>query len=322
MLRQTPAENPQADPRGSRTRTTIRPWAFWILCVAGLAAPGSALSRVVEEEARVPASVVAANGERVEREVVVTIFRDDAFAGPRPVVVLNHGRSYKSADRAAMGRARYSATSRWLAGLGFLVAVPTRIGYGATGGEDVEDSGSCSRKRYPGAYAAAAEQTLRVLDFVRRREDAAKDRSLVMGQSFGGATAIAVASLDPAGVRAAINFAGGGGGNPETRPDDPCSQEGLLRLFSGYGKSARMPTLWIYAENDRYFGPKLPREWFDAFRAAGGNGEFVLFPPHGDNGHSLFTRAPELWQPRVLDFLRSLGYELPRTAGSAAARAP
>jgi hypothetical protein len=51
-------------------------------------------------------------------------------------------------------------------------------------------------------------------------------------------------------------------------------------------------------------GPKLPKAWFDAFTAAGGVGEYSLFP--GD--HGLFTSAPQLWQLRVLEFLRSLGY--------------
>ena len=66
--------------------------------------------------------------------------------------------------------------------------------------------------------------------------------------------------------------------------------------------------LWIYTENDQYMGAKLPKVWFDAFKSEGGVGEYVLYPPNGEDGHSLFTRAPELWQPRVLEFLRANGY--------------
>ena len=129
-----------------------------------------------------------------------------------------------------------------------------------------------------------------------------------MGLSFGGATAITVASLDPPGVQGAVNFAGGAGGNPIDRPQNPCSQPALKRLFAGYGKTARMPTLWIYSENDQYFGPALPREWFAAFKASGGVGEFAPFPPVGSNGHYMFSRAPALWQPRVREFLAAIGY--------------
>jgi len=55
-------------------------------------------------------------------------------------------------------------------------------------------------------------------------------------------------------------------------------------------------------------GSRLPKEWFDAFKAAGGTGEYVLFPPLGDDGHGLFSKAPRIWQPEVLRFLRANGY--------------
>jgi dienelactone hydrolase len=271
-----------------------------------------ALARVIEEQTKVSVRVATAQGKAVEREIVVTVFYDDAAPRPYPVLVLNHGRSSKSAERAAVRSVQFSAASRWLTGLGFLVAVPIRVGYGATGGEDVEDSGACARKNYPPVYLAATAQTLAVLGALRKRADVAKDRAVVMGQSFGGTTAITVASLNPVGVQAAINFAGGGGGNPKTRPHNPCSQAALLRLFADYGKTARIPTLWVYSENDLYFGPKLPKIWFEAFKASGGVGEYTLFPAYSDNGHLFFSRAPQLWQPRVLRFVESLGYQPPQ----------
>jgi len=55
-------------------------------------------------------------------------------------------------------------------------------------------------------------------------------------------------------------------------------------------------------------GPKFPPEWFKAFKASGGNGEFVMFPPVSDNGHLTFSRGTRLWEPRVAEFLASLGY--------------
>ncbi len=276
--------------------------------LAGLACIGRADARLVEEQIKVPVAVTDSYGRAFERQIVVAVFYDDAAPKPYPLLVLNHGRASKSAIRAAVKPAQFAAAARWLAGFGFVVAVPVRMGYGETGGEDVEDSGYCDRKNYPPGYLAAAVQTQRVLEALRQRPDAAKDRAVVMGQSYGGATAITLASLNIDGVQAAINFAGGGGGDPETRPKDPCGQWWLRRLFAGYGKTSRIPTLWIYTENDLYFGSKLPREWFDAFKAEGGVGEFVLFPPYGDNGHLLFSRAPEIWQPRVQTFLQGLGY--------------
>ena len=78
----------------------------------------------------------------------------------------------------------------------------------------------------------------------------------------------------------------------------------ITELFAGYGKTARIPTLWIYTENDRYFAPRHARSWYDAFRAQGGNGELVLLPPHGEDGHLLFARGFSVWKPIVERFLQ------------------
>ncbi|SFC23829.1 Dienelactone hydrolase [Polaromonas sp. OV174] len=276
--------------------------------IAGLTATASVQAWLVEEVMRVPVAVSNGYGKPVAQDIVVTVFHDDAAAKPYPLLILGHGRSPDAARRQALGQARYSANARWFTRLGYMVAVPTRVGYGESGGEDVEDTGSCNHKNYPPGYAAAALQTLKVLETLRQRPDAAKDRAVILGQSFGGTTAVAVAAMNPPGVQAAINFAGGGGGNPKTMPQNPCAPARLERLFAGYGKTARLPTLWVYTENDMFMGPTHPREWFDAFEASGGQGDYTRFPPHGEDGHGLFTRAPEVWQPLVLDFFRAHGY--------------
>ena len=274
----------------------------------GVLVSGAVHGKLVEEVVRVPVKVSNGYGKLVEQESVVTLLVNDSAVKPYPIAILNHGRAAKAAERAAMGRAKYAVNARWLARMGFLVVVPTRVGYGETGGEDVEDTGDCYRKNYPPGYEAAAAQTLQVLQFVQQRSDVAQDRTLVLGQSFGGTTAITVAAKNPQGILATINFAGGGGGNPETHRQQPCGTERLQKMFADYGKTARLPTLWVYTENDQWMGPQFPREWFDAYQAAGGVGEFVLFPPNGSDGHGLFSNAPDVWQARVLAFLQAHGY--------------
>ena len=155
----------------------------------------------------------------------------------------------------------------------------------------------------------AAQQTRAVVAYARGRPDIDPGRGLVMGQSYGGATAIAVAADPPEGVRAAVNFAGGGGGRPSTHPGQPCSPMAMERLFGGYGATARIPTLWLYAPNDRYMGERHPRAWFEAFLRAGGRGRFVALPEHGEDGHSSFTRNPGAWRPAFEAFLREAGLE-------------
>jgi dienelactone hydrolase len=279
-----------------------------LLAAALLLAARGAGAAIVEELVRVPVVVRHEILGEVRHELPVTVFRDDAR--PRaPFVVLGHGRATSATANAALGQARYTANSRYLVSLGFAVFVPTRIGYGIAGGQDLEYSGECAAKRYAPGYDAAAQQTRAVVAYARGRPDIDPGRGLVMGQSYGGATAIAVAADPPEGVRAAVNFAGGGGGRPSTHPGQPCSPMAMERLFGGYGATARIPTLWLYAPNDRYMGERHPRAWFEAFLRAGGRGRFVALPEHGEDGHSSFTRNPGAWRPAFEAFLREAGLE-------------
>ncbi len=268
----------------------------------------AAHAKLVQTVMNVPVKVSNVYGKVIERDAVVTFFYDDATSQPRPIVLINHGRAATADKRAAFGRSTAITNASWFAAMGFAVVVPTRLGYGVTGGDDVEDTGDCKRKNYPPGYVAAAVQTMQILAHVRQRNDVVPDKTLVLGQSFGGATAITVAAQNPPGVLAAINFAGGGGGNPETQPQEPCATQMLKAMFATYGETSRIPTLWIYAENDQWMGPKYPREWFEAFKAKGGVGEFVLYPPNGKDGHGHFSQDPAVWRPRALDFLRANGY--------------
>lgn len=279
-----------------------------LLAAALLLAARGAGAAIVEELVRVPVVVRHEILGEVRHELPVTVFRDDAR--PRaPFVVLGHGRATSATANAALGQARYTANSRYLVSLGFAVFVPTRIGYGIAGGQDLEYSGECAAKRYAPGYDAAAQQTRAVVAYARGRPDIDPGRGLVMGQSYGGATAIAVAADPPEGVRAAVNFAGGGGGRPSTHPGQPCSPMAMERLFGGYGATARIPTLWLYAPNDRYMGERHPRAWFEAFLRAGGRGRFVALPEHGEDGHSSFTRNPGASRPAFEAFLREAGLE-------------
>lgn len=279
-----------------------------LLLAAFIILPAIVNATVIEEKRWVAAKATDGYGKEISRQIMVTIFYDAAATRPSPLLVLNHGRAPGAPERLALGRAQFSAPSKWFAQRGFVVAVPTRIGYGVTGGPDVEYTGSCQQKNYPPGYAASAAETLAVIDYLRGWKEVAKDRTVVAGISFGGTTAITIAAMNLPGVQATINFAGGGGGDPKSHPEKPCGQPKLKQLFTEYGKTAHTPTLWIYAENDRYFGPTLPKVWFDAFKAAGGKGQFVMYPPNGIDGHVLFVHGPELWQPGVLEFLRANGY--------------
>ena len=280
--------------------TTILP-ALFALFLSGIAQ-----AAIVEQVIDVPVTVTNLYGRSFDHTIKVTVFHDDAR--PRaPYLVLNHGRPASAADFARMGRVRYSENARYFVGLGFAVLVPTRVGYGVSGGVDAEYSGNCAGRDYAPAYAAAADQTEAVLREAARLPFVDLSRGLVVGQSFGGMTALTLSTRALPGLVAAVNFASGGGGNPSERPEQPCSPERLQRLFASYGAAAKVPTLWFYSENDRFWGPKLPRQWLEAFVAAGGRAQFVALPAHKDDGHGIFTGNPESWRASFEAFVRSLG---------------
>jgi len=260
-------------------------------------------SEITERVVKVPVKFDDMYRKTIAREITVTVFEERGRA-PYPLLVLNHGRAINQAGRQRYGRVRLSEASKYFASLGYSVWVPTRIGYGVSGtDEDPEYSGECGNKDYPPAYAAATEQVLQVIDYARRQPQIDGSRIVAVGQSFGGTTSIALAARGLPGLLATVNFAGGGGGNPDTRPGNPCEPYKLAEMFAGSGRSSRIPTLWIYTENDRYAGPRYTKSWYEAFRAQGGAGEFVLLPPFGEDGHSLFSRGMPLWKPIVERFL-------------------
>lgn len=286
---------------------TIRP--ALLAALLALALPASA--KLVEEIVDIPVTVRNMYGLEVTHPIKLTIWRDSRKA-KQPFLVLNHGRAGKAEERAKLGRARYTDNSKYFVSKGFAVFVLTRVGYGVTAGEDVEDTGACRSKNYPPGYEAAAEQSLRVIDYARRQSYVDPARGIAVGQSFGGTTAVALAAKNVPGLVATVNFAGGGGGDPVAHPERPCREDLLRALFSGYGPTARVPTLWLYSENDKYWGKDYPRAWFEGFVKHGGKGEFVmlppLLPPKGEDGHSTFTRDPEVWREPFEQFLKKNGF--------------
>ena len=270
-----------------------------------------AVAKIVEEVVEIAVTAANLYGRQFTQPITLTVVRDDERERS-PFLVLNHGRPATPADFAKMGRVRYTANARYFVSKGFAVFMPTRMGYGVSGGEDVEYSGACQSRQYPPAFEAAAQQTLKVIEHARSLKYVDPGRGLVMGQSYGGATAIAIAAKQVPGVLAAVNFAGGGGGNPAQSPEKPCRADLMEELLASYGATARIPTLWLYSENDRYWGKELPRRWFESFRKRGGAGDFVqlppLQPPLGEDGHAIFTRNPDAWRPALEDFLRRTGF--------------
>ena len=87
-------------------------------------------------------------------------------------------------------------------------------------------------------------------------------------------------------------------------PDAVCGESRLVEAMGRYGARSRVPELWIYSANDRFFGPALARRMHAAFVQAGGNAEFLEAPVTGSDGHGYFAWMMNDWSPRVEAFLR------------------
>ncbi|WP_434629883.1 dienelactone hydrolase family protein [Chromobacterium sp. CV08] len=282
-----------------------------VLFAVPAAVGAESMPRDIGEEV-VSLPVTLPDGSR--HALTVTVFRPDD-AGPHPLALLSHGRATSAAGRADPPRQRMETAARYLVRKGFVVLVPTRAGYGAdAGGADPEDSGPCRRKDYPASLRAAVAQILAALDYGRRQPDF-DGRAVLIGQSVGGIATVAAAAENPPGVVAAINFAGGAGGDPDSHPGVPCSPAQLQQLYAEFGGRSRVPMLWIYTRNDRFFGPEYSQAWARAYRAAGAPLDYRLLPAFGDNGHLLFSRGADIWMPLLEDYLRGRGFVRPGFAG-------
>jgi hypothetical protein len=72
--------------------------------------------------------------------------------------------------------------------------------------------------------------------------------------------------------------------------------------------------LWVYAENDHFFGPQLAQHFYQAFTEAGGKATFIQANAFRRDGHGLFSLAGiPIWTPMVDDFLKTQNLTL-RTA--------
>ena len=237
--------------------------------------------------------------------------------GPFPVVIFSHGRAPERADRENLKQPALVGHGNFWLNKGFALVAPIRPGYGATGGVDREDAGGNWRYgacRGNPDYAKVAEfagaTVLATLDWLRPQPWVNTDKILLVGQSVGGLTSVAVGARNLPGVVGFINFSGGAGGSPDTSPSRSCRPELLTQLFLEFGKTTKVPSLWLYAENDLFWGAEAPKEWHGAFSSGGSKTLLVMTPPVPGtaDGHRLLAVGGKLWSPHVNVFVKELGF--------------
>jgi dienelactone hydrolase len=243
---------------------------------------------------------------------VVRPIREGLF----PLLVINHGVALDAKERSYFPVIEFRDAALWFAKQGYVVVAPVRPGYGATAIEIPERGlfglffsgvGNCSDANFRDAGLAIASIDRWVIEYMSVQPFIKRDDVVVVGQSGGGWGAIALASQNPTAVRAMIAFAAGRGGHFNGKPNNNCAPDNLVEAAARFGRTARIPMLWIYTHNDSYFGPELTKRLATAFQAAGGNVEYHLLPDFGGDGHFMIDAADavQIWAPLVSEFLKN-----------------
>ena len=110
---------------------------------------------------------------------------------------------------------------------------------------------------------------------------------MVVGISTGGWASLALAARNPANVAAIVNFAGGRGGYAGGRPNAVCGERRLIEAAGTFGRTSRVPGLWLYSKNDSYFSPALASAMSSAWEAAGGQAELHILASYRNEGHDI-----------------------------------
>jgi dienelactone hydrolase len=274
-----------------------------VMLVAGLVVPGAVAAQTTgaprAETVWIPFIEKTLLGPNRERALEATLFARPA-SGTAPLLVFNHGSTGRGRS-VPTTTVTYPATARFFADRGFAVLIPMRRGRGASDGEYLERY-ECHGPTLAAGVDRAIADLDTVMAFVARQPWVDRSRLLLGGMSRGGLLSIVYPSVRTTPFRGVINLAGG------------WTAEGCdARInFNGStlgaaGRTARLPMLWLYAENDRNYGPAAIRAYHEAFTRAGGVADLKLLPPIGDNGHILLPRHPEVWGHAVDAFLARLG---------------
>jgi dienelactone hydrolase len=280
-------------------RLSVFRFAF-VFIVAALFAGQSRADDIRLDALKIP--IIASDGRgssSAELEAIV-LRPDDRL--PHPLAVINHGSPRLASDRPAMSPYGMWLQATAFARRGWTAVVFMRRGYGRSQGEWAETFGACGNPNYADAGRTGASDIAAVAKFMRTQPYVSKAKWISVGVSAGGFATVALTADPPPGLAAAIAFAPGRG---SSGPDTVCGENQLVAAFAQYGKTSRVPLLWVSAENDHFFGPRLVTRMTGAFSQSGGNVALIKVAAFGADGHQFFGAANALpiWTPIVDKFL-------------------
>jgi dienelactone hydrolase len=226
-----------------------------------------------------------------------TVFQPNG-PGPFPLLIINHG---KDPGRPSMQpRDRFYHMAHAFVARGYAVMVPMRQGFASSTGEYHDHGCDMTANGY-----SQAEDILDTLAYARQQPWVDNEHIVVAGQSYGGLATIALGTRELPGVRGLLNFAGG------LRDDtDRCAwRSALVSAFTEYGANNKIPSLWMYGENDSLFGPDLANRIHQAFEQAGGKARLVEYAAFKRDSHGMVASrdGEKVWLSDTEKFLKQVG---------------
>jgi dienelactone hydrolase len=173
-----------------------------------------------------------------------------------------------------------------------------RRGRGASEGRSDEPI-SCNHGTNFSAMDNAVADTDAALAYARTLPFIDASRVVLSGSSRGGILSVYYAEQRPGVAKGVVNFVGGWTG-------DGCSGDFNGTLYRK-AAAAKLPTLWLYTENDSYYSAQSIRHYAKLYEESGGKIALRLYPPVGKDGHYL-SRYPDVWRRDVDGFLDGLGF--------------
>jgi dienelactone hydrolase len=229
-------------------------------------------------------------------------------AAKLPIALITHGQPLELEQREAVSSRSYLRTAREFARRGWLAVVVVRRGFGQSGGKAPYALRGCRDSNYSQLLDDQADDLQAALAAIAKRPDADPSQALAVGVSVGGATVLNLAARNPYGLRAVVNVSGGVQSVSRSGEGAPtCTADDLVSVFAALGARSRLPTLWLYAENDSLFPAEYVRKLHETYVSGGGRTEFHMFDAIGKDGHQMLMHPDGMlrWIPVLDRFLRA-----------------
>lgn len=280
-----------------RARASVRKLTSAL--IVGLALlPGLSVEQELQLDYRINEHIVLIPaGSKHQARLETTVFQPNG-PGPFPLIIINHGKDPGHPN--LQPRDRFYHMAHAFVARGYAVMVPMRQGFANSTGRYRDHGCDMTANGY-----TQAEDIRDTLEFAREQKWIDADRVVVAGQSYGGLATMALGTQELPGVRALINFAGG------LRDDsDGCGwRSSLVSAFAEYGAQNKIPSLWMYGQNDSLFGPELVARMHDAFEQAGGKARLVEYAAFKRDAHGMLASrdGEKIWLADTMRFLDQVG---------------